>query len=324
MSKDPPILPNCRLPIADCRLASKHCFPSAIFNLPLAILVLLAFLGFPECALAADTFPRGSGFYFDIVNIILLLLVYFSWVRTANWVDQDADKLHLPADMWNAFLLGGGALSLLVIWMMPVFWLSLIAFLLLFGAPALCYVNVRNQKVKPEERVLTEAHLRDLASRWLRFQFGKKESEDNRAKVPVRFIGRSFDQKNEDPNRVAKAMESKGYKGALEMVYEACQRRATDIHLEPTKAEMCVRFRIDGMLNNADPFSRAMGDAVVNIFKVLCNMDITEKRKPQDGGGGPYRRFPRGYRRQRRRRKARHAHPRQVAADHRPDSARHA
>jgi type II secretory ATPase GspE/PulE/Tfp pilus assembly ATPase PilB-like protein len=255
-----------------CQLATGHW--------PLAVGVILAL---PETALAAESFPRGPGFYFDIVKIIFLLLVYFGWVRTASWVDQDAQELNLHTDLWNFLLLGGGVLSLVVVWMMPMFWLSLIAFILLFGAPALCYVNVRNQKVKPAERVLTEAHLRDLASRWLRFQFGKKESADNRAKVPVRFIGRSFNQKSEDPNRVAKAMESKGYKGALEMVYEATQRRATDIHLEPTKDEMTVRFRIDGMLSNADPFSRTMGDAVINIFKVLCNMDITEKRKPQDG-----------------------------------------
>jgi len=278
-----PILHNCRWQIADGRLACKRRLQSAICNLRSAILLTVAFLGFPQRALASDIFPRGTGFYFDIVKIILLLLVYFAWVRTASWVDEDAEELHLPTDMWNGFLLGGGALSLLVIWVMPIFWLSLLAFILLFGAPALCYVNVRNQKVKPEERVLTEAHLRDLASRWLRFQFGRKDKEANRAKVPVRFIGRSFNQKAEDPNRVARAMESKGYKGALEMVYEACTHRVTDIHLEPTKDEMAVRFRVDGMLTNVTPFSRSMGDAVINIFKVLCNMDITEKRKPQDG-----------------------------------------
>src|SRR5439155_3633741 len=57
----------------------------------------------------------------------------------------------------------------------------------------------------------------------------------------------------------------------------------TDIHLEPTKQEMTVRYRIDGILHATDPFSRAMGDAVLNIFKVLADLDITEKRKPQDG-----------------------------------------
>jgi type II secretory ATPase GspE/PulE/Tfp pilus assembly ATPase PilB-like protein len=72
--------------------------------------------------------------------------------------------------------------------------------------------------------------------------------------------------------------------GAKEMVWEAIHKRATDIHLEPTEEEMTVRFRVDGILHKADPFSRLMGDAVINIFKVLADLDITEKRKPQDGG----------------------------------------
>src|SRR5260370_1059308 len=40
---------------------------------------------------------------------------------------------------------------------------------------------------------------------------------------------------------------------------------------------------MDGSLHSTDPFGRSMGDAVINIFKVLADLDITEKRKPQDG-----------------------------------------
>src|SRR5262249_25746971 len=124
--------------------------------------------------------------------------------------------------------------------------------------------------------------LREVFGKLLRMKLAPKATR-GRAKVPVRFFGRSLGQQEEDTTRVTRAQDSKGYKGALEMVYEACQRRATDIHLEPSKEEMSVRFRIDGMLVAGDPFSRGMGDAVINIFKVLCNLDITEKRKPQDG-----------------------------------------
>jgi type II secretory ATPase GspE/PulE/Tfp pilus assembly ATPase PilB-like protein len=67
------------------------------------------------------------------------------------------------------------------------------------------------------------------------------------------------------------------------MVYEAIVSRATDIHMEPTKDEMTVRFRVDGILQPAAPFKRSTGDSVINIFKVLADLDITEKRKPQDG-----------------------------------------
>src|SRR5207237_8002290 len=78
--------------------------------------------------------------------------------------------------------------------------------------------------------------------------------------------------------------EARGYNGALEMVYEAICARASDIVMEPTREDISVRFRIVGILVATAPFSRQMGDSVLNIFKVLGSLDITEKRKPQDGG----------------------------------------
>ena len=46
---------------------------------------------------------------------------------------------------------------------------------------------------------------------------------------------------------------------------------------------MSIRLRIDGVMYPTEPFDRVVGDAVLNIFKVLGGMDITEKRRPQDG-----------------------------------------
>ncbi len=53
--------------------------------------------------------------------------------------------------------------------------------------------------------------------------------------------------------------------------------------MEPTKEVMTVRYRIDGILQAIPPYERADGDAVLNIFKVLAALDITEKRQAQDG-----------------------------------------
>ena len=64
--------------------------------------------------------------------------------------------------------------------------------------------------------------------------------------------------------RAARAQESKGYRAALEMVYDAIKLRSTDIHMEPTKEEMAVRFRIDGILQPAEPFPRTTGDSILN------------------------------------------------------------
>jgi general secretion pathway protein E len=228
-----------------------------------------------------ETFPRGPGFYFNLVKLIPLVLVYLLWVRTCWWVDRDSENLGLPTETWNPVLFGCGLLGIVVVWMLPMFWVSFILLLALYLAPSLAYVNMRNRAVEAPDRVLTPRHLAFLVEKYLKIRLGSGEDMERQEGPPIQFVGKSA--KGGGDERVARAAGSKGYKAAREMVWEAIQSRATDIHMEPTKQEMTVRYRIDGILQPADPFSRGMGDAVINIFKVLADLDITEKRKPQDG-----------------------------------------
>jgi general secretion pathway protein E len=65
---------------------------------------------------------------------------------------------------------------------------------------------------------------------------------------------------------------------------KAIQLRATDIHLEPRSGDdVQVRYRIDGILQNAGTVPGAAGRATVSAIKVLGDMDIAERRRPQDG-----------------------------------------
>ena len=233
---------------------------------------------------AADApFPRGPGFYFHSGKLVALLAVYLLWVRTCWWVNHDVRAVKLPGPTWNLLLLGCGLAGLLLTWALPWFWLSFLVLVALYLAPTLVYVGTRNDRVGPEERVLTPRHLRDLGRRWLKLNFGPEKEAEEARPIPIRFVGKSANSREEDQTRVTRAQGSRGYRAALEMVHEAIQMRATDIHLEPTKEEMTVRYRIDGILQSASPFTRNLGDAVINIFKVLADLDITEKRKPQDG-----------------------------------------
>jgi type II secretory ATPase GspE/PulE/Tfp pilus assembly ATPase PilB-like protein len=232
---------------------------------------------------AGPEFPRGPGFYYSLPKLLALLVVYFCWIRTCWWVGQDAAHLKLSAETWNLLTFGCGALGLLVVWLLPWFWVSLAVLLALYLSSSLAYVNARNQTVRPQQRVLTGRHLAELAERYLQLRLGPKDEEPEDKGPAITFIGKSFNQAEEDSKRVDRAAGSRGYKAAREMVYEAIGDRATDIHLEPTKDEMTVRYRVDGILQPAEPFDRAMGDAVINIFKVLGDLDITERRKPQDG-----------------------------------------
>ena len=63
----------------------------------------------------------------------------------------------------------------------------------------------------------------------------------------------------------------------------AIQRGASDVHVEPYDAEFRIRFRIDGMLYPAAAPPVALRDAVISRLKIMANLDIAEKRLPQDG-----------------------------------------
>src|SRR3989338_471125 len=63
----------------------------------------------------------------------------------------------------------------------------------------------------------------------------------------------------------------------------AIAARASDIHLEPQDPEMRVRYRIDGVLHDVMNIPKHVEASLVSRAKIISNMDITEKRHPQDG-----------------------------------------
>lgn len=67
------------------------------------------------------------------------------------------------------------------------------------------------------------------------------------------------------------------------IVKHAVEGRASDIHIEPVDGSYRVRFRVDGLLRSTLVFPNDVGRAVLSRIKILSNLKIDEKRKPQDG-----------------------------------------
>lgn len=67
------------------------------------------------------------------------------------------------------------------------------------------------------------------------------------------------------------------------ILQQAVKERASDIHIEPYERELEVRFRIDGVLTRVLSPPKLIQDALVTRVKVMANLDIAEKRLPQDG-----------------------------------------
>ncbi|MEA2067561.1 MAG: GspE/PulE family protein [Verrucomicrobiota bacterium] len=70
-----------------------------------------------------------------------------------------------------------------------------------------------------------------------------------------------------------------------EVIHQAMRDRATDIHFEPRKERLAIRYRIDGRLVpvNVPPNLISFQSAIISRIKIMSRMNISEKRRPQDG-----------------------------------------
>lgn len=81
------------------------------------------------------------------------------------------------------------------------------------------------------------------------------------------------------------AQEASVIKLVNEIILEAVNERASDIHIEPYEHEMSIRYRIDGVLQEASvpPQMHRFQAAIISRIKILANLNIAERRVPQDG-----------------------------------------
>lgn len=67
------------------------------------------------------------------------------------------------------------------------------------------------------------------------------------------------------------------------LINQAISDRASDIHIEPTERDMRVRYRIDGVLHDAHRSPKNIQNGVISRLKIMAEMNIAERRVPQDG-----------------------------------------
>lgn len=67
------------------------------------------------------------------------------------------------------------------------------------------------------------------------------------------------------------------------IIGDAVKSRASDIHVEPQEKFVQVRFRVDGELRNVLKYPKNIQDSVISRIKIISNLDITNRRTPQDG-----------------------------------------
>jgi general secretion pathway protein E len=93
-----------------------------------------------------------------------------------------------------------------------------------------------------------------------------------------------FASAREDANLAELASGAPVVMAVEDMFQRALDMRATDIHLEPMRNRLILRFRVDGVLRPVPAPPAEMAASMISRVKVLAGLDIAERRKPQDGG----------------------------------------
>jgi type II secretory ATPase GspE/PulE/Tfp pilus assembly ATPase PilB-like protein len=139
---------------------------------------------------------------------------------------------------------------------------------LLLGQPVEAKVGVRSsiaeilQKSESAQRVLDEA------SEDFRIQLVQEDEEGEEVL--------SIDRITSDTSPIIKLVDS--------TMFNAIQRRASDIHIETRDTEVIIKYRIDGVLYQAmEPIDKRHHQTIISRIKVMSELDIAEKRIPQDG-----------------------------------------
>lgn len=228
--------------------------------------------------------PGPGGFYLSLWSMFPIMGLLFGWIATTHWVHEDSRGLKIDAEFWNTLVTLWGAVGFVVFLTCSSYVMGFFLLLLAYALPLGLYIRERNSRVPEPSRILTPDHLRKVALRTLArvgIQFGSRDMRDEASGPPITFYGKTT--RGDEINRSRQVESSRGFLAAKELIYDAILRRSTDVHLEPTATELSARYRIDGVMYPTEPFDRALGDSIINIFKVLAALDITEKRKAQDG-----------------------------------------
>ncbi len=95
----------------------------------------------------------------------------------------------------------------------------------------------------------------------------------------------AYKRHNQTIGGLAAPVEDTSHSVALvdELLLDALNARASDVHVEPTKDFLRVRFRCDGVLGIYKKFDKSMAPSIVNRLKILGKSDIAERRRHQDG-----------------------------------------
>jgi type II secretory ATPase GspE/PulE/Tfp pilus assembly ATPase PilB-like protein len=228
-------------------------------------------------------FVRGPGFYLSWVKLLLFVLVYLGWVRTADWINRDAQEHKDNYARWNQLVVFGffGAV-LAVTFFVPWFVIGFPLVVAALVAPTALYARQRNAKLDSSEHVFTREHLQFWAANALK-PMGVKVPEKAKGPPPppITFTGKGGKTDRDDTAHQIMAKQTPGFAATAELIVQALVDRGSVLMLEVAPQASAVRYQVDGIWKDAPGRDLKTVDAIFTTLKTLAGLNPAERKARQ-------------------------------------------
>lgn len=245
----------------------------------------------PEAALAqSGQFVRPGGMYFALAPFLGTIVVFLLWVRSADWINRDAQRLGAPYATWNlvSVFLFVGALGLF--WtLLPSALIGFPVLALAWLGPLIAYVMYHNRRVLDHEKVFTPLHLRFIAAGLLAkvgIKIAVERGDPFEKGTAVKLSGRSGEGSRHDNTLLLSARQHEAFWPTSELLADALNNRADAMMMDVGAEETLVRYQVDGVWHDHDPLDVESGEDTLAVLKVLANLDPEDHAKRKRGRFG--------------------------------------
>jgi type II secretory ATPase GspE/PulE/Tfp pilus assembly ATPase PilB-like protein len=208
-------------------------------------------------------------------KILLAMILSAGWIVLAPKINEDAIFVHVQRQTWSGAYLGAGVLGLLLWFVMPLYFIGLIVFVILWVGTLMAYVMYRNGKVDPEDRIGT--------AEWFNNLLGTRRQKVEAVQTHLRLYGSDgkaiilSETDVQDPKIVH------GYNLAQSLLYDLARIRASEADITVQGQLSQIRAVVDGVLQQRPVLSGDDAKSLIRYIQAKAGLDVNEKRRPQKG-----------------------------------------
>ena len=232
----------------------------------------------PAVWTASDVNSKRSDGTVSWLKIIPVIILTLLWTLTGDWVNRSTQIHGLGYTKWNSIVFVPFAIGFLILMVVPLYVVGISVLTLAYFGPFIAYTVSYNGSVEQHEKVFTKDWFRHL------MRMGEQLPEYAKG-APVELSAFGGDEATNQGNLIT-ARQSPGYLLVKELVADMATRRCDRMVLDYTQGGVSAKYLIDGVWHAGESREREAGDVMLAVMKQLANLDITERRKKQDGQFG--------------------------------------